>query len=145
MTPCAALSLALVTALWAVAPGPARSAATPPAVVTPHALEGESPDAVRQLLGEPDVAHGEGGGALWTYRLESCALLVAFRETERGLKVTSAIAGPRRRGQPDPSPADCVSAAVAAHRQTADHPPPLPRETTIGPAAPPAPQPREPR
>ena len=145
MTPSAALSLALLAALWTPAPGPSRSAASPPAAATPHALEGETPDAVRQLLGEPDVAHGEGGGALWTYRLESCALMVAFRESERGLKVTSTIAGPRRRGQPDPSAADCVAAAAAAHRQAADRPPPLPRETTIGPAAPPTPQTREPR
>jgi|GEM_PF-3394456 len=145
MTPSATLSLVLVAVLWTAAPGPARAAATPPPAAQSRALEGESPEAVRQRLGEPDVAHGEGGGALWTYRLESCALMIAFRDTDRGLKVTSALAGPRRRGQPDPAVADCVAAAVAAHRQAADRPPPLPRDSTIGPALPPVPQPREPR
>ena len=72
MTPSAALSLALLAALWTPAPGPSRSAASPPAAATPHALEGETPDAVRQLLGEPDVAHGEGGGHQRAARENGC-------------------------------------------------------------------------
>ena len=103
-----------------------------PASPAPRSLEGEPPDAVRGLLGEPDLAHEEGAGALWTYRLEGCVLMVAFRDAGHGPKVTTAQAGTRRRGAPEPSAAECLAAGVAAHREAASHPPPLPRETTIG-------------
>lgn len=103
-----------------------------PAPIAPRSLDGEAADAVRVLLGEPDLAHEEGAGALWTYRFEGCVLMIAFRDAGHGPKVTAAQAGARRRGGPELSASECIAAGVSAHREAAAHPPPLPRETTIG-------------
>ena len=120
--------------------------ATPAATAPfPRALDGETPEAVRLLLGEPNVAHAEGAGALWTYRFDTCALMVGFRQSDHGMKVTSLLAGPRQRGRPEPTVVDCLGTGVAAHREAGARPPPLPRETTIGPPPPAMPQLQVPR
>lgn len=54
---------------------------------------------MRAKLGAPDIEHAEGQGALWTYRLEHCALLVAFKTGPKGLRVIDAFAGVRKRGE----------------------------------------------
>ena len=65
-------------------------------------LVGLTPKELTARLGAPDVANGDGAGALWTYRLPDCAVLVFFEDKGRGLRVAGAEAGPRRRGQPTP-------------------------------------------
>jgi hypothetical protein len=82
---------------------------------------------------------------LWTYRFETCALMVGFRQSDHGLRVTSTVAGPRQRGRPEPSAIECLGSGVAGHREAVARPPPLPRETTIGPPSPPVPQTQVPR
>ena len=77
------------------------------------ALLGASEGDVRAALGEPAVARREDGGAMWTYRLPSCALFVFFRASGReGLRVVGATSGPRRRGDAAPSAEVCLAAAV---------------------------------
>ncbi len=70
-----------------------------------------TPDEVKGWLGEPAVASEEGRGALWTYRLDDCALMIFFRDEGAGLKVSGVATGPRRRGQAAPDAETCVAAA----------------------------------
>ena len=70
-----------------------------------------TPAEVKQWLGEPAVANEEGKGALWTYRLQDCALMVFFKDEGTGLKVSGVATGPRRRGQPAPDAESCVAGA----------------------------------
>ncbi len=148
MTPRAPLFAVLIFTGLVARGGPAFAAPSPrtappvpvAAAPAPRPLDGAPQDTVRRLLGEPDVAHAEGEGALWTYRLEPCVLMVAFRQSDHGLKVTSTLAGSRQRGRQAPAVGDCLGAGLAAHREAASRPPPLPRETTIGPITPSSPQ-----
>lgn len=87
------LSLAVLAAAVTVAAAQPKSA-------TP--LVGLTPKELTARLGSPDVANGDGAGALWTYRLPECAVLVFFEDKGRGLRVAGAEAGPRKRGQPTP-------------------------------------------
>lgn len=68
--------------------------------------------AVRERLGDPDVSRAEGKGAFWTYRLPNCALFVFFHESPRGLRVTGASTGPRKRGEPPMTVQQCLATAV---------------------------------
>lgn len=68
-------------------------------------------DEVKARLGEPAVANAEGKGAMWTYRLEGCALMVFFRDDGKGLRVSGVAAGPRRRADPVPDPEACIAEA----------------------------------
>lgn len=72
---------------------------------------GASTGQIRAKLGAPDVAHNEGRGAFWTYRLPECALFVFFQDEGKGLKVSGLSSGPRRRGQAQASTEDCLTAA----------------------------------
>jgi len=76
---------------------------------TPAPLVGLTVKEVRARLGEPDVANGDGAGALWTYRLPECAVLVFFEDKGRGLKVAGAEASPRRRGEAAPALETCLA------------------------------------
>ena len=66
---------------------------------------------IRSRLGAPDVAHAEGRGAFWTYRLPDCALFVFFQDEGKGLKVSGLSSGPRKRGQAAAPTEDCLTAA----------------------------------
>ena len=71
-----------------------------------------SEDQARARLGAPDIARSEGSGAMWTYRLPDCALMVFFRKAEGGpLRVSAAVAGPRRRGVAPQPLETCVAQA----------------------------------
>jgi hypothetical protein len=70
------------------------------------------PAAVRERLGDPDVARAEGKGAFWTYRLPHCALFLFFHEGPKGLRLAGASTGPRRRGEPLMSVQACLASAV---------------------------------
>ncbi len=74
-----------------------------------------SEDDTRQRLGPPDLVRSEGQGAMWTYRLDDCALFLFFKGPEgQPLRVSGAATGPRRRGEP-PAPVEaCIAKAVAA-------------------------------
>ena len=74
-------------------------------------LSGLTTREITTRLGPPDVAHTEGKGAFWTYRLTDCALFVFFQDAGKGLKVSSVSAGPRKRGDPAPAAEDCLTAA----------------------------------
>ena len=111
----------------APSPKAAHPVAAKPGPAPP--LVGLSPAEARSKLGEPDIAHSEGTGALWTYRLTDCALLLAFREGPKGLRSTTALASPRRRGGEPPSLSVCIAEAETARKSRADKDAP-------GPAAP---------
>ncbi len=77
-------------------------------------LTGLSETEARARLGAPNLERTEGAGALWTYRLEGCALLVFLRRGQDNvLKITGAEASPRKRGDPQPETAACIQAALA--------------------------------
>lgn len=115
MTLSAVRRLAVVACLSVA--GPALAAAPAPAVKP--AAAGESfplaratPDEVRAWLGEPAVANQEAKGALWTYRLTDCALMVFFKDQGAGgLRVSGVAAGPRRRADASPDPDACITNA----------------------------------
>lgn len=71
-----------------------------------------SPTAVRERLGDPDVARAEGRGAFWTYRLPHCALFLFFHEGPKGLRVSGASTGARHRGEPVMAVPACLATAV---------------------------------
>ena len=73
-----------------------------------------TPAAVRERLGDPDVARAEGKGAFWTYRLPHCALFLFFHDGPRGLRLTGGSTGPRRRGEPQPGVSACLASAIQA-------------------------------
>jgi hypothetical protein len=76
-------------------------------------LRGLSDAAVKARLGAPQLERAEGAGALWTYRLRDCALLV-FLVDQGGLKVVGAEASPLVRGGPVPAVDACLAGASAA-------------------------------
>jgi hypothetical protein len=76
------------------------------------ALFHASPERVRARLGDPDVSRAEGKGGFWTYRLPHCALFLFFHEGPKGMRVTGASTGPRKRGEPSPSVPVCLASAV---------------------------------
>ena len=78
-------------------------------------LLGASEDDARQRLGPPDLVRAEGQGAMWTYRLDDCALFLFFKGPEgQPLRVSGAATGPRRRGEPPATVEACIARAVTA-------------------------------
>ena len=87
----------------AVRPGAKAAAAFP--------LAGSTPDEVKAWLGDPAVANEEGKGAFWTYRLDDCALMVFFKDTGSGLRVSGVGTGPRKRADTAPDAESCIASA----------------------------------
>ncbi len=81
-----------------------------------ESLVGDAPADVRARLGEPSLIHAEGQGALWTYRFEACALMVAYRDGPDGPRVTHVMSGPRRLGETPPTAAECIESGMNAQR-----------------------------
>ena len=118
-------SFAVVMALVAF---PALAAEKPTAKAKPPAGKGEAvipeddlglgalfratPEGVRARLGDLDVSRAEGKGAFWTYRLPHCALFVFFHEGPKGLRVSGASTGARKRGEAPLSVEACLASAV---------------------------------
>lgn len=71
---------------------------------------------VERALGAPDLRRQEGAGAILTYRLETCALMLVFTNGEGGLRLAEAHTGPRRAGQTPPSVEQCDSEFAARRR-----------------------------
>lgn len=78
-------------------------------VPAPESLNDLTTRQVRTRLGEPAVAHAEGKGAMWTYRSDTCALMVFFEDKGKGLRAAGAVTGPRRRGEPVPDLEECMA------------------------------------
>jgi hypothetical protein len=82
-----------------------------------HGLMEADTTEVRTKLGAPDVARGEGAGAMWTYRLPDCALFVFFKApkhapADAGARVSGAASGPRVRGQRPLPVNECIAEAM---------------------------------
>ncbi len=102
-------------------PAPSKPAA-PKAGETPRAappkttaasLVGLTEAEARTKLGAPDAVNAEGRGAMWTYRLDDCALFVFFKaEDDKPLKVSGTASGARRRGEATLSVDRCLAEAL---------------------------------
>ena len=69
---------------------------------------------VERALGAPDISRREGAGAAWTYRLESCALLLLFSADARNeMRLAEVNASARRVGDAAPSMEQCAAEASA--------------------------------
>ena len=76
------------------------------------ALIGGDEAGLRRALGDPATTRNEGQGAMWTYRMESCALHVFLTRDQAGvMRVKGAASGPLRRGAPTPAVDACVGEA----------------------------------
>ena len=77
-------------------------------------MVGRSDSDLKSSLGEPDVRRTEGDGALWTYRMPTCSLLVFLRRPAAGeaFKVTGAQAGPLGRGEALPDVDACLKSGA---------------------------------
>ena len=101
----------------AITPGQTRTAG--PAIVVPADAVGAlsrpgGADAIttRQaalMLGPPDVDRRDGAGALLTWRLPTCALVLGFAND----RLISTAPAARQTGAPGPSLAQCVNEAQA--------------------------------
>lgn len=115
IAPAAALAALILSGPSLAAPGRAADKVEAGAVDPPselgtllHATGAQ----VKARLGDPDVARAEGKGAFWTYRLPHCALFLFFHDGPRGLRVTGAATGPRKRGEPLLDVGACLASAV---------------------------------
>lgn len=71
---------------------------------------GDTDSALLRTHGQPSLAQAEEGGAMWTYRGQTCVLFVFFERAENGiLKVKGASSGPVRRGATAPPVDQCVN------------------------------------
>jgi hypothetical protein len=77
-------------------------------------LMGRNERELRAALGEPDLQRSEGDGALWTYRLPQCALLVFMhRAGGQEFKVSGTQSSPLQRGGAVPDVDACLKAAAS--------------------------------
>ena len=84
------------------------------AVNTVAAMVGLDETRLKAAIGQPSLARNEGQGAMWTYRLRSCALHVFLaRDAAGALRVKGASAGPLKRGAATPPVDACVAEARA--------------------------------
>ena len=77
------------------------------------AILGRSEGDLKSQLGDPDLKRSEGDGALWTYRLPNCSLLVFLHRGagQSTWKISGAQAGPLARGDPAPDVDSCLRQA----------------------------------
>ncbi|MBL8549861.1 MAG: hypothetical protein JNJ73_07730 [Hyphomonadaceae bacterium] len=111
---------ATTTTTATVAPTPAAAPApTPLATLLARAGQADAPSltALSRTFGQPDVQRREGAGAILTYRLESCALVLVFAADGRNeFRLSEASAQPARAEAQAPELAECAAAAEARHR-----------------------------
>jgi hypothetical protein len=85
----------------------------PRTVNTAAALVGFDETRLKAALGQPALARNEGQGAMWTYRLRTCALHVFLsRDGAGALRVKGAASGPLVRGGATPGVDACVAEAA---------------------------------
>lgn len=69
---------------------------------------------MQRALGVPDIERREAAGAAWTYRLETCALLLLFSADARNeMRLAEVHAGARTPGGAAPSLEQCAAEASA--------------------------------
>lgn len=69
---------------------------------------------MERLFGEADVARRDGAGAAYTYRYESCALLLLFAADSRNtMRLAEAHPSARSGAGPAPSLDQCAAEAAA--------------------------------
>ncbi|HYD89591.1 MAG TPA: hypothetical protein VEA80_19075 [Vitreimonas sp.] len=69
---------------------------------------------VERAIGAADIVRSEGAGAAWTYRLDSCALLLLFSADARGeMRLAEVHPSARQSGEPSPSVEQCAAEASA--------------------------------
>jgi hypothetical protein len=75
-------------------------------------LLGADETRLRAELGDPDLMRAEGGGALWTYKFQTCAVYVFLSRPlpSAPWQVKGAQAGPLKRGQATPDLDGCLKA-----------------------------------
>lgn len=82
------------------------------------ALVGFDENRLKGVLGPPALARAEGQGAMWTYRLRTCALHVFLsRDASGALRVKAGSAGPLVRGAASPTVDACVAEAPKSRPQ----------------------------
>jgi len=75
-------------------------------------LIGADEAGLKRAIGDPATARDEGQGAMWTYRMQTCALHVFLSRDQAGvMRVKGAASGPLRRGAPTPAVDACVAEA----------------------------------
>jgi len=134
------LNFALCIALSACAstPAPAPQPSTPPAAqptaptapprspladLLDNAGHANAPDmaTVQHAFGAADILRQEGAGALLTYRLDTCALLLVFAaDAHNTMRLSEAHAEARHNGAAAPTLDQCATEASA---RVAVHPP----------------------
>lgn len=71
---------------------------------------------IERVLGHADIARQDGAGSAWTYRLDSCALLLLFTsDAHNTLRLSEAHPSARRTGEATPSLDQCATEASARH------------------------------
>lgn len=69
---------------------------------------------LRRELGDPDIVRQEGAGAAWTYRLETCALLLLFSADARNeMRLAEVNPSARQASAAAPSLEQCAAEASA--------------------------------
>ena len=101
------------------APTPVAAAPATPGTMLSRAGQADAPTlaALQSAFGTPDLERREGAGAILTYRLDSCALVLVFVADPRNeFRLSEASAQPARPELQAPSLADCAAAAEARAR-----------------------------
>ena len=100
-----------------VSPTPAATAApSTPGALLAQAGRPDAPTlaALTRTFGRPDLERREGAGAILTYRLDSCALVLVFAADARNeFRLSEASAQPAAPEMQAPQLEDCAAAAEA--------------------------------
>ena len=95
-------------------PAPSHSSLAAQLFASAGRADAPSQREIERALGAPDISRREGAGAAWTYRLESCALLLLFSADARNeMRLAEVNASARRPGVAAPSLDQCAAEAAA--------------------------------
>jgi hypothetical protein len=101
--------------LWGMRRRAERAPRPSATTLTLSTLVGRTETELRASLGDPELRRAEGEGALETYRLPNCSLMVFLhKEGTAELKVTGAQTGPLERGGQAPDVDACLKSAGGA-------------------------------
>lgn len=95
-------------------PSPSHSSLAAHLFASAGRADAPSQREVERALGAPDISRHEGAGAAWTYRLQSCALLLLFSADARNeMRLAEVNASARRAGEAAPTLQQCAAEADA--------------------------------